>query len=41
MRATPVASEALLSAVPELDAEAGRDEILLEGDVPSPLWPPS
>jgi oligopeptide/dipeptide ABC transporter ATP-binding protein len=34
-------TEALLSAVPELDAEAGRDEILLEGDVPSPLRVPS
>ena len=34
-------TEALLSAVPTLEAEARREEIVLEGDVPSPLRVPS
>jgi oligopeptide transport system ATP-binding protein len=34
-------TEALLSAVPTLEAEACREEIVLEGDVPSPLRVPS
>jgi len=34
-------TEALLSAVPALEAEAAREEIILEGDVPSPLRVPS
>jgi len=33
-------TEALLSAVPTLEAEARRDEITLDGDVPSPLRVP-
>jgi oligopeptide/dipeptide ABC transporter ATP-binding protein len=31
----------LLSAVPVLETEAAREEIILEGDVPSPLRIPS
>ncbi len=34
-------TEALLSAVPALETEGARQEILLEGDVPSPLRLPS
>jgi oligopeptide/dipeptide ABC transporter ATP-binding protein len=34
-------TEALLSAVPVLEAEAAREEIVLEGDVPSPMRVPS
>jgi oligopeptide/dipeptide ABC transporter ATP-binding protein len=36
-------SEALLSAipVPDPDAAAGRRRVMLEGDVPSPIEPPS
>jgi oligopeptide/dipeptide ABC transporter ATP-binding protein len=34
-------TEALLSAVPTLEAEARREEIVLESDVPSPLRVPS
>lgn len=34
-------TEALLSAIPEPDPEVGFQEILLEGDVPSPANPPS
>jgi oligopeptide/dipeptide ABC transporter ATP-binding protein len=33
-------TEALLSAVPVLETEAAREELLLEGDVPSPLRVP-
>ncbi len=33
-------TEALLSAVPALDTESARQEIILEGDVPSPLRVP-
>lgn len=33
-------TEALLSAVPVLETEAAREEIILEGDVPSPLRVP-
>ena len=34
-------TKALLSAAPTLGAEAGHERILLRGDVPSPLNPPS
>jgi oligopeptide/dipeptide ABC transporter ATP-binding protein len=34
-------TEALLSAVPALETESGREEIILEGDVPNPLRIPS
>ena len=34
-------TQALLSAVPKLDAETGVEKIRLAGDVPSPVHPPS
>jgi oligopeptide/dipeptide ABC transporter ATP-binding protein len=34
-------SEALLSALPSLDPQSKRQRILLKGDVPSPIDPPS
>lgn len=34
-------TKALLSAVPSLDPRRKRDEVILEGDVPSPINPPS
>ncbi len=34
-------TRALLSAVPSLDPRKKREEVLLEGDVPSPINPPS
>lgn len=33
-------TEALLRAVPRMDAESKREKIILEGDVPSPINPP-
>ena len=34
-------TEALLSAVPEVTPDSGRKRIILKGDIPSPLAPPS
>jgi peptide/nickel transport system ATP-binding protein len=34
-------TEALLSAVPRLDAGTGRSVIVLKGDMPSPACPPA
>ncbi len=34
-------TQALLSAVPKVDADTGQQKIILEGDVPSPIRPPS
>jgi oligopeptide/dipeptide ABC transporter ATP-binding protein len=34
-------TEALLSAVPSVDPETRKDRIILEGDVPSPIQPPT
>jgi peptide/nickel transport system ATP-binding protein len=34
-------TEALLSAIPTTDVDSKKDAILLEGDIPSPINPPS
>jgi oligopeptide/dipeptide ABC transporter ATP-binding protein len=34
-------SKALLSAIPSLDPRARRERVILEGDIPSPIDPPS
>ena len=40
-RPTHPYTRALLSAVPRLDAGSGRELIRLEGDLPSPVYPPA
>lgn len=34
-------TQALLKAIPRMDPDSGREKIVLEGDVPSPVNPPS